>query len=268
MKLKEWIDLNKGIFLERDLRFLVKSVFDDLSFIINESVVINEDTLSRLEAVRKMYSDGVPMPYILGKEEFFGWEFKVNPDVLIPRKETELIVEKAIDIAGGKGLRYILDIGCGCGNIAISIKKALGEKVTVVSSDISPKALMTARANAVSQNVDIELVNTDLFNGFKKQSFDMVVSNPPYVERSSIKGPIACEPRIALEAGEDGMFFIEKILKQAHEYLKKEGYIVLEMGYNHKEAVIRLVQGIPEYDIVEWIRDYSGHWRGIAIRRK
>ena len=267
MKLKDWLKINRKTFKECDLRFLIKDVLS-----LNRSLIQEEDTclkgeeIERLKEIKEAYIRGVPLAYILGKEDFFGREFKVNRSVLIPRKETELIAEKAIDIINKNHLKNILDLCSGSGNLGLTIKKEIKEDLLVVSSDISWKSLLTAKSNREFYNEDVKLVNADLLDAFKGGSFDLIVSNPPYVESENIKGPLLFEPRLALEAGADGLYFINKILKQAPCYLKDKGYLIIEIGYKHKKKVEEFINNAAFYEQKEWIKDYSGIFRGVVCR--
>ena len=266
MKLKDWFNTNKEIFLDRDLRFLIKNTFNNTVFVLDSRVVIDEQKVSYLDGVKDLYIKGMPMAYILGKEEFFGLEFRVSPDVLIPRKETELIVEKAIDIVKKNKLKSALDLCCGSGNIAVSMKTALAGGVSLVSSDISLKALDLARFNARYHKADISFVQADMLAGFKRESFDLIVSNPPYVEEEAIKGSLSYEPRLALHAPDQGLYFIRKILQQSHMYLKPKGYLIVEMGYKHRQEVEHIANNTGFYKIIEWVKDYSAYWRGAVLQ--
>jgi release factor glutamine methyltransferase len=267
MQLQEWLNKNRKFFNESDLRFLIKNELNNTALLFSDGVHLSSHKLGHLESVKEMYIKGMPLAYILGKEDFLGWEFKVNKEVLVPRRETELITEKAIDIIKKENLRYVLDLCCGCGNIAISIKKS-SKDTLVFASDISPKALRVAKANAEFHNTGINLISTDLFKGFKYGKFDIIISNPPYVEEENIKGALEHEPRIALWGGADGLYFIKKIIGEAYFYLKESGYLVLEIGSNHKEPLERYIDTIKSYEIIEWIKDYSGNWRGTVLRPK
>ncbi len=270
MKLRAWLNSNRKVFLDRDLSYLLRNLpgFDKLRGDFREDVFLNKTRLKRLEEIKRLYAEGMPAAYIIYKEEFFGLEFEVNPQVLIPRKETELIVEKAIEIIRDKHLSRVLDLGCGCGNIAISIKKFLKAKVTVFASDLSFNGLRVAKKNLIRHNLDVKLVNSDLLMSFKKKTFDLIVSNPPYVENRFIRGSLGYEPRLALKAKDKGMFFIKKILKQGYSCLKKDGFIIIEIGYNHKKLLDSFIKELGFYDLLEWIKDYSGHWRGVLLKKK
>lgn len=267
MKLKDWLKTNRSFFGDSDLRFLVKNLFNlNYSQSLGSDIRIDSDYLRYLEEIKELCLSGMPLAYILGKEEFFGLEFRVDSNTLIPRPETELVAEKAIEIINRNKLKTVLDLGCGSGNIAISIKKKVSPDVSVFASDISLKAAKVARYNAQLNRSEVSVINTDLLQGFAKKSFDLIVSNPPYVESSHIKGSLLFEPKIALDGGEDGLKFIAKILEEAGFYLRGQGYLIIEVGYQHKPAVDRMIaQRVSTYKLVEWIKDYSNIFRGVVL---
>ena len=269
MKLKDWLKRNRSFFGDSDLRFLIKNVFNlSQEETLGSDVYIDLQKLQYLDEIKELCTSGMPLAYILGKEEFFGYEFRVNRNALIPRPETELIVEKAIEIINKNNLKTILDLGCGSGNIAISIRKGVGSDVSIIASDVSRKAAEVARNNAELNRVKVLVVNTDLLDAFKSESFDLIISNPPYVESGHIKGSLLFEPRVALDGGEDGLDLISKILKQAHYYIKPRGYLIIEVGYQHKQAVDKLVKAeAPFYKLEEWIKDYSEIFRGVILSK-
>jgi release factor glutamine methyltransferase len=266
MQLKEWIKENRKFFTESDLRFLLKEIFFSSNLpLFEKDIFLDEEKVLYLDEIKHKYTKGLPVAYILGKEEFFGLELKVNPRVLVPRKETELIVEKAIELIREKKFKRILDLGCGSGNIALAIKKILGEKINIFSSDISFDALGVAKTNSFLHHTTIPLVNTNLFNGFKEESFDLIVSNPPYVATSEIDDFLKYEPQQALRAGGYGLSFIKPILARAYLYIRSGGYLVMEIGYNHKQPIEHLLRKIDKYETREWIKDYGGNWRGVIL---
>ncbi len=269
MKLKDWLKANRQSFRDSDLRFIVKSLFSkEHPLFLEEGHCLDHRKVQRLERIKELYARGVPLAYILGRESFFGREFKVNPAVLIPRPETELLTEKAAVIINQHSLRVILDLGCGSGNIGITLQKMALKNITVFSSDISFPAVEMAQKNARLHRAAIKLVNADLLSAFQKETFDLIISNPPYVETEAIKDSLNYEPRPALEAGEDGLYFIERILKSASLFLKNTGFLILEIGYQHKNPVRNLIRILNSYEIIEWVKDYSGHWRGVVLRNK
>jgi len=269
MKLKDWLKTNRSFFNDSDLRFLIKNVFNlNYSEVLISDVYIDLQNLQYLDEIKELCITGLPLAYIFGKEEFFGLEFRVDRNTLIPRPETELIVERAIEIINKNNLKSVLDLGCGSGNIAISVKKEVSSDVTVFASDISPQATEVARDNAESNNVDISIVSSDLLDGFKYNSFDLIISNPPYVESEHIKGSLLFEPKVALDGGLDGLGIISKVLDQADRYIKDQGYLIIEVGYQHKQAVDKLVEQKKSlYKIEEWIKDYSDIFRGVILKK-
>jgi release factor glutamine methyltransferase len=190
---------------------------------------------------------GVPLAYVLGEKEFWSMGFKVAPGVLIPRPETEILVEKVIALAT-EGSEIIADIGTGSGNIAVSVAIELPQ-AGIVASDISAKALSLARINAGLQKVsNIRFERGSLFGPLQKLGFrgkcDVIVSNPPYVslkEWETLPGEIRDhEPRKALVAGESGLEIIKKLIRRAPAFLRPGGYLCLEIGYGQEQRVLSL----------------------------
>ncbi len=268
MKLKDWLKTNRSFFGDSDLRFLIKNVFN-LEHIeaLGSDVYIDLQHLQYLDEIKELCISGMPFAYTLGKEEFFGLEFRVDRNTLIPRPETEVIVEKAIEIINKNNLKSVLDLGCGSGNIAISVKKRVSSDVSIFASDISSQATEVTRDNAELNQVDVSIINTDLLDAFKQKSFDLIISNPPYVESEHIKGSLLFEPKVALDGGRDGLSLVSKILKEAHHYMKDQGYLIIEVGYQHKQAVDKLIKkGASFYKLEGWIKDYAGHFRAVVLK--
>lgn len=182
-----------------------------------------------------------PLEYILGKQEFMGLTFKVNGNVLIPRQDTEILVEEVLAVSNQKN---ILDMCTGSGCIAVSIAK-LGLAKQVHAVDISQKALETAEQNANLNDVNVNFTESNLFENVSDK-YDIIVSNPPYIESEVIETLMPevreFEPRIALDGTKDGLYFYREISKQAPEYLTEEGKIFFEIGYNQGEAVINILR--------------------------
>lgn len=197
-----------------------------------------------------------PLEYILGKQEFMGLEFKVNENVLIPRQDTEILVERVLRTAKGK---KVLDMCTGSGCIAISIAKFAETEVTH-AIDISKGALEVAKENAKLNEVSVEFMESDLFTNVVEK-YDIIVSNPPYIESEVIETLMPevkqYEPRLALDGTADGLYFYEKISKEARKYLTESGEIFYEIGYNQGEAVTNILREAG-FSYVEVIKDLAG----------
>ena len=215
-----------------------------------------------------------PIQYIIGEEEFRGLIFKVTRDVLIPRPETELLVEEAVKIireqgsgANGQGSSVIVDLCAGSGCIAVSVAKEI-EGCRVYATDISEKALSVAKENAERNGVEnkITFLQGSFFEPLKnlglEEKIDIILSNPPYVSKrdmEKIQPEIKeYEPQIALYGGEDGLDSYRKIIPEAFAYLKKGGCLILEIGYGQAEAINELFAQYPAYGEIEIIKDLSG----------
>ncbi len=268
MKLKDWLNVNREVFAQRDLNFLMSVLMDRKSAGFTDDCALDDSDMDYLLSVKNLYSEGYPIAYILRQEQFFGLDFFVEPGVLIPRPETEIITEEALDIVNKNSINFVLDLCCGISCIAIVIAKHANKSLNIFASDISRQALMVSRKNIDSYNVPVRLIRSDLFSGFRKESFDLIVANPPYVETDYIKGSLSFEPRIALDGRSNGFYFIEKILRNAHKYLKSKGYLIVEIGYNHRGLLNRFIENTGIYDIVKWIKDYSSYTRGVILRLK
>lgn len=198
-----------------------------------------------LTAFRQMVSRRArrePLQHILGTQEFMGLEFKVSPAVLIPRHDTETLLQEALRVVP-QGAR-VLDIGTGSGCVAISLAKNL-PGVTVVSVDISAAALELARQNATDNSVEVDFRLGSLFEPVAGETFDLVVSNPPYIPTADIESlePEVrdFEPRNALDGGTDGLDFYRQIIKTAPEYLAQEGWLLVEVGIGQAADVSQML---------------------------
>lgn len=224
---------------------------------------------------------GEPLQYILGSQEFMGLNFAVNPSVLIPRQDTETLVELALKRAGEKKRSLsILDMCCGSGAIAVSMAHFL-PKAKITACDISPEALEVARGNAARNGLNgrIEFRESDLFFMTKrkktvriKDSFDMILSNPPYIPTQDIDTLQTevrdHEPIKALDGGSDGLDFYRRIAEDAFGSLKKDGLMFLEIGCDQAKAVTSLLSGAGYYSEIEVHKDLTGLDRVISCRRQ
>ncbi|WP_456457232.1 peptide chain release factor N(5)-glutamine methyltransferase [Thermovibrio sp.] len=211
---------------------------------------------------------GEPVAYITGKKEFFGFEFKVKRGVLIPRPETETLVEEALKLLKGKKGQRIVDVGTGSGCIAITVCKLTKGENRVIGVDISKEALKVAKENAKRLKCQVQFVRTSLLKGLKGP-FDAIISNPPYigigdkrVEREVVK----YEPAVALFAGRTGLELIEKLIRDSYGKLRKGGFLALEFGEGQGKEVRELLvkAGFKEVKIR---KDLSGKERvGIGVK--
>lgn len=205
-----------------------------------------------------------PFQHIVGRQEFYGLDFEVSPDVLIPRHETELLVDAAIEILKEKENARVLDIGTGSGCIVVSIIHNV-PTASAVAVDISEKALSVAKTNAETNNVAgrIEFRPSDIFGAVGRQTFDVIVSNPPYIPAGDIAGLQSevrdFDPLIALTDGGDGLSIIRRIVDDAPRFLNKNGTLLIEMGFGQAAAVGAM------YDPVQWYEpEFLNDLQGIA----
>jgi release factor glutamine methyltransferase len=211
---------------------------------------------------------GKPTQYITGRQEFYGREFRVTPDVLIPRPETEHVIEAAL--ARSQNTASIIDIGTGSGAIAVTL--ALETKARVIATDISGAALRVAADNAQRLNASVRFAACDLAGAIASRSFDLVVSNPPYVpedDSSTIQREVRDhEPAVALYGGADGLEIYRRLIPEAARLLIPGGWLVMELGYKSSDAVRAMLNnGLRGWSGVEVIADLAGWPRVIIARR-
>jgi len=217
-----------------------------------------------------------PIAYILGKKEFWSLPFKVTPDVLIPRPETEVLVSEALKALAhldGKALG-ILEIGTGSGAISIALAKGL-PTARVVATDLSAKALSVAEENALKNGVreQIHFLHGDLFQPLQKgDRFDLVITNPPYVPReqfSSLMPEVRdFEPRIALDGGMHGLDFFWQALPRVGKFLLPAGWFLAEMGVGQDQEILKIAEKISDLDSFDFVKDLAGIKRVFKARKK
>lgn len=207
---------------------------------------------------------GEPIQYIVGKQEFMGIEFIVNSNVLIPQPDTEILVEKAIEVMKSMEEPKVLDLCTGSGSIAVSIAKNVAE-AKIVATDISVEALEVAKQN--DKENKIKFIQSDLFENINEK-FDIIVSNPPYIKTEEIKQlskQVQNEPKLALDGGQDGLYFYRKIIEEAHNYLNENGYLCLEIGEDQKEQVVEIIQSSKHYSNIKAYKDLANNDRVIIL---
>lgn len=212
-----------------------------------------------------------PIAYIIGTQEFYGLDFLVNHHVLIPRPETEMIIDLTMHCAQDITNPKILELGTGSGIIAICLAKNLPHNIAITAIDISVDALEVARKNALMHDArNITFLESDWFKNIEPQKFDIIISNPPYISKSeealvSYSAHIY-EPHLALYAATNGLENYYSIANKATEYLNINGKIILEIGYMQAEEVSKIFTSYNFHNI-ELIKDYSGHPRNLIISR-
>lgn len=240
---------------------------------------LKEKEQGGLEGLIQRRIAGEPLQYILGHQEFWSIDLKVNPRVLIPRPETELLVEQALLILSDKPsgrTPSVLEIGTGSGAMAISLAKEV-RNIFLVATDISRDALMVAKENAKTAGVigTIEFVNGSLFAPFylfrEEERFDLILSNPPYVDHSEIqrlpREVRDYEPIIALDGGKDGLEIYQSLTTQAPFYLKKGGWLLLEVGQSQGEEISEQIERSGFFLKPQLIPDLSGIGRVVKAQR-
>ena len=218
----------------------------------------------------ELLAQGEPIEHITHQKEFMKLNFYVDENVLIPRQDTEILVEEVMEIAKKIRAKKILDLCTGSGAIAVSLAKYL-ENIQVTALDISRKALDIAIANAKNNHVQdkITFVESNLFQNLGQERYDIIVSNPPYINRKELETldkEVKREPRLALDGGVDGLDFYRKIIDEGYEYVKYGGYICLEIGYDQKEDVTKIVKDKKQYKGIYCKKDLYDHDRVIVAR--
>lgn len=238
---------------------------------------------------------GEPLQYITGVQNFMGIDFMVNENVLIPRQDTERLVENARLIIESKTTKKtaepdspyiyeaiparknwkVLDLCCGSGAIGVSIAKLCPNVKKVLCSDISGEALAVAKQNAKAAGVDkkTDFAMGDMFEALGKRArFDMIISNPPYIETGIIptlqREVREYEPMLALDGGQDGLDFYRTIIQNAPAYLDKKGILMLEIGYNQAEQISSMLEETQSFAKIEIVRDYGGNNRVVCALLK
>ena len=234
-------------------------------FFLHQQDTVPDELEADYRGMLRKRAEHIPLQHLTGTQEFMGLEFQVSPDVLIPRQDTELLVEKLLPHIQGK---RVLDVCTGSGCIAISLA-VLGKPEQMDAVDLSEKALIQAGKNAKRLGADVSFYRSDMLDEINGR-YDVIVSNPPYIEKAVIETLQTevkdYEPRIALDGGEDGLVFYRRIAETAHNFLKKGGLLAFEIGYNQGESVRGLMQN-DFYD-TEVIKDLNDNDRVVIGKLK
>lgn len=281
MNLKEILKYGKEELIKNnieDASIIAKELAEHIFKITRAQMIANNDmefskdqTDNYINSIKKI-STGIPIQYITNNQEFMNLNFYVDENVLIPQPDTETLVEEVINEYKEKKCE-ILDLCTGSGAIAISLAKYINES-NIVASDISMKALQIAKLNAEKNLVrkKIEFIESDIFDKVYKDDFDIIVSNPPYIKTKVIEEldkQVKNEPYIALDGGADGLKFYKIIIENAYKYIKNEGKVFLEIGYDQKNELINLFKENNHYENIYSKKDLGGNDRIIVatVRR-
>ncbi|OGX23436.1 MAG: protein-(glutamine-N5) methyltransferase, release factor-specific [Omnitrophica WOR_2 bacterium RIFCSPHIGHO2_02_FULL_45_21] len=248
------------------------------SSLYSGGLFLSAKVLKKLSRCLSLRSEGFPLQYILGEVEFFGLIFKLDKRVFIPRPETEILVETAINSAASLrpsvcGQIKILDIGTGSGCIAVALAKNLA-KARIIAIDISREALEIARQNARLNGAEerIHFIQSDLLSALPHplSAYDLLISNPPYIRSQDIEHlqkELKYEPRIALDGGCSGLDFYRRIIRQAPRLLKKDGLLLMEIGFGQYDKIKNIFEKTGNFKIIDLVKDYNKIERVIIGQR-
>lgn len=238
---------------------------DKIQIVINDKELEEAKIIEYNKSIEKIIK-GVPLQYITNYQEFMGYKFYVDENVLIPQPDTETLVQEVIQIAQNKENVKILDMCTGSGCIGISLAKEL-KNAQITLSDVSKQALEVASKNAKINGVEnnIKIIQSDMFTNINEK-YDIIVSNPPYIETEVIKTldkAVQNEPHLALDGGEDGLEFYRILMQEGMKNLNKNGYLCMEIGYDQKQKVMALIKENEAY----CKKDLAGNDRIIVIKK-
>ncbi len=239
---------------------------------------LSDSVVKKFSSIIKKRAQHYPLAYIIGKKEFMSLDFIVNENVIIPRPETEILVEETLKLfpLQDASQHTIVDVGTGCGNIALSLAK-YNKDIYVYATDISSKAINVAFENRKRLNMEntVSFINCNLWDYFNdkkwKGRIDALVSNPPYIRSSQLSdlaSELGYEPKEALDGGYDGLYFYPLLIEGGKFLLRKGGYLIMEVGYDQAEAVKNLIQSKGNFEDIVIKKDYSGIDRIVIARRE
>lgn len=255
-----------------DARVLLKFVlgYDDIKLSINSNLEISDKAYDRYLNMINRRKDNEPIAYITGTKEFMSLDFEVEKQILIPRPETEHIIEYVLeqDIKNAN----VLDICTGSGAIAVSVAYYMKDAV-VTAIDINDKCIEVATKNAKKHGVDnrCKIIKADALKEFDFENrFDIIISNPPYIKSQDVlqleKDVKDYEPHLALDGGDDGLVFYRTISKNAYNILKDNGIIIYEIGYDQADDVCQILKN-EKYTQIKVIKDFAGHDRIVTAKK-
>lgn len=258
---------------------------DKVSLFLKAEEEADPETEEKYMELIRRRAERIPLQHITGVQEFMGYTFKVNPHVLIPRQDTETLVTEAaktiqstpreklsfFEKLKGRKEWDVLDLCCGSGAVGISLAK-ICSNVKVTATDISAEAVETAEANAEDLRVKVRFLTGDMFEPVKGRKFDMIVSNPPYIRTNMIsilqEEVKDHEPLNALDGGRDGLDFYRTIVEKAADFLKPEGFLLVEIGHDQGEDLRKMLKDSGKYSPAVVIKDLPGRDRVVKCKLK
>ncbi len=258
---------------------------DKVSLFLKAEEEVDPETEEKYMELIRRRAERIPLQHITGVQEFMGYTFKVNPHVLIPRQDTETLVTEAaktiqdtpreklsfFEKLRGRKEWDVLDLCCGSGAVGISLAK-ICSNVKVTATDISAEAVETAEANAEDLRVKVRFLTGDMFEPVKGRKFDMIVSNPPYIRTNMIsilqEEVKDHEPLNALDGGRDGLDFYRTIVEKAADFLKPEGFLLVEIGHDQGEDLRKMLKDSGKYSPAVVIKDLPGRDRVVKCKLK
>ncbi len=240
------------------------------SLLLHFDDLCREELLAPFEQMVSRRKSGYPLQYLLGEWEFFGLPFFVGEGVLIPRQDTEILVETALELCDGMFSGSVCDLCSGSGCIPIALAENLPSSVNFTATELSDDALFYLYKNKERHHCDnLTVVQADVTRWEPPQPFDVITANPPYItaqEMTQLQPEVLCEPRMALQAEENGLYFYRVIAQRYYPFLKENGWLIFEIGYRQGEAVCSLLRQ-NHFRNIRLINDYSGNDR-VVIGQK
>ncbi len=276
MTIRELINEYKDKFENiQDIYSIIKYVteMDNLEISLNKGLNLPEEYKTKIiNCLEKIINENYPLQYLTHTQAFFNENYYVDENVLIPRQDTEILVEKAIDYIRNENIKNAIDLCTGSGAIGISVARNSDvEKVLLI--DISEGALDVAKRNIEDNYMEdkVSVLKSNLFDEAIKSNIktDMILSNPPYIkskDMASLDANVKYEPSLALDGGATGMDFYEKIVEQAKQVLNNNGLLIFEIGYDELEQMKELLSKNKEYTMLESVKDYGGNDRVVVCR--
>lgn len=251
----------------------IKNIEKNEIYLKEKELLLNyNEQIKVLRALNKLYKEHIPIQYILGKVNFYNEVYEVNENVLIPRPDSEILIDTATKYINDENLNTMLDMCTGSGCLGISITKNSNIKYTTLI-DISKEALKVASRNIVLNNMTkkCSVINSDLFSKLKNSDikYDIIVSNPPYIptkDCQNLDETVKKEPIIALDGGKDGMDYYKKILNDAKYYLNDNALVIFEIGYDELEKFKNIISKDKNYKMIQSVKDYGGNDRVVVCR--